>query len=90
MVLYVGVLHTLSFQQNEGINQEREKGRGTETGDPTGEKSKGNPKMMILKGYWRMTTVEDHARRTTSPDLSRSEGSGRQFFRKMKFIKYLM
>lgn len=52
MVLYVGVLHTLSFQQNERINQEREKGRGTKTGDPTGEKSEGNPKVMILKGYW--------------------------------------
>lgn len=42
--------------------------------------------MMILKGYCRMTVV-DQAQRKTSPDLSRSEGSGRQFFRKMKFIK---
>lgn len=70
-----GVLHALSFQQDEGVNQEREKGRGTKTGDPTGEKSEGNPRMMILKGYWRMTTVY-HAQKTTSPDLSRTEGLG--------------
>ena len=44
---------------------------------------------MILKGYCRMTIVYQ-VQRATRPDLSRSESSGRQFFRKMKFIKYLM
>ena len=45
--------------------------------------------MMILDGCCRIIIVYQ-VHMATSTDLSRSESSERQFFRKMKFIKYLI